>query len=97
MEPTDELVDAIYREKVFRHRRMTPQRRVEIGADLSDVGREIMSRGDSPGESIGVGEAGTAINAPPDALSRRLDNIPLPELVPAEVPSRFRLTPQLKD
>jgi hypothetical protein len=42
VEPTPELVEAIYREKVLRARRMTPQRRLEVGAELSDMGRQMM-------------------------------------------------------
>ena len=66
MEPTRELVDAIYHEKVLRARRMTPQRRIEVGAQLSDMGRQMMReairrqnpaairRGDSPGNAAPI-------------------------------------------
>jgi hypothetical protein len=42
VEPTPELVDAIYREKILRSRRMTIQKRLEVAAELSDIGRQMM-------------------------------------------------------
>ena len=78
MEPTDELVDAIYREKVMRSRRMSIGKRVEAGAELSDLGREMMRqaiRNDNPAasEQEVLLELRRRI-----ALSRKLDDIPLP-------------------
>jgi hypothetical protein len=79
MEPTSELIDVLYRDKVLRARQMTLQKRVEVGAELSDIGRQMMR------ESI-LRENPTA----PEAqilqlmrqrleLKRKLDDIPLPE------------------
>ena len=78
MEPTPELVDAIYRDKVRRSREMTIQRRIEVGAELSDLGRQMMREAihrDIPGasEQEVLRELRRRI-----ALSRKLDNIPLP-------------------
>jgi hypothetical protein len=78
MEPTNELVDAIYREKVVRSRRMSVGKRIEVGAELSDLGREMMRqaiRNDNPmaSEEEILVEVRRRV-----ALSRNLDNIPLP-------------------
>jgi Rv0078B-related antitoxin len=78
MEPTDELVDAIYRDKVLRSRKLTIGRRVEIGAELSDLGRQMMReavRRDFPAASQEEIEAELRRRI---ALSRKLDDIPLP-------------------
>jgi hypothetical protein len=42
MEPSEQLVDEIYREKVLRARMLTPDRRAQIGAELSDLSRQMM-------------------------------------------------------
>ena len=80
MEPTADLVDAIYREKVLCARRMSPQRRVEVGAELSDLGRQMMReaiRREYPSASQ---EQIRQFMRERIELSRKLDNIPLPEL-----------------
>ena len=78
MEPTPELIDAIYRDKIRRSREMTIQRRIDVGAELSDLGRQMMReaiRRDIPtaSEEEILQELRRRI-----ALSRKLDNIPLP-------------------
>jgi tRNA U55 pseudouridine synthase TruB len=78
MEPTAELVDAIYRDKVMRSRKMTIGRRVEVGAELSDLGRQMMReaiRRDMPGSSQQEIQMELRRRI---ALSRKLDDIPLP-------------------
>ena len=79
MEPTDELIDAIYREKVLRARRMTPQRRMEVGAELSDLGRQMMREAilrQNPGAT--EEEIHLEMRSRFD-LARKLEDIPLPE------------------
>jgi hypothetical protein len=78
VKPTKELADAIYREKVMRSRGMTVERRIEVGAELSDVGREMM------GEAIRREFLEASVEDVRRemrrriALSRKLDNLPLP-------------------
>lgn len=42
MDPTPELIDAIYREKVERARRVPPERRMRIGPELYDRWRMLV-------------------------------------------------------
>jgi hypothetical protein len=82
VEPTPELVDDIYREKVLRSRRMSPARRLEASLELSDMGLQMMRdsvRHQYPGAS--ESEITARVNDRIE-LSRKLDNIPLPEINP---------------
>ena len=79
MEPTDELVDAIYREKVLRARRMTPQRRVEVGAELSDMGRQMMREAILRQNPTATEEEIRLEMRYRFKLARRLEDVPLPE------------------
>ena len=76
VEPSIELVDAIYREKVFRSRKMTIERRLEVTAELCDLGREMMResiRREIPSASeVQVHE----LMRQRLELARRLDDIP---------------------
>jgi hypothetical protein len=79
MEPTSELIDALYREKILRARQMTLQKRVEVGAELSDIGRQMM-------RELILRENPSASQAQilqlmrqRLELKRKLDDIPLPE------------------
>lgn len=45
MEPTKELIDSIYREKVLRARSMKPVDKLFAGADLFDFACEITKSG----------------------------------------------------
>ncbi|MGD0462387.1 MAG: hypothetical protein ABSB74_07850 [Tepidisphaeraceae bacterium] len=79
MEPTSELIDALYREKVLRARRMTLQKRVEVGAALSDIGRQMMRdaiRRENPSASE---EEVRQLMRRRLELKRKLDDTPLPE------------------
>ena len=79
MEPTPELVNAIYREKVLRARRMAPQRRMEVGAELSDAGRQMMReaiRRQNPAASEDEIHLQIQYRL---KLARKLEDIPLPE------------------
>jgi len=54
MEPTPELIDAIYIQKVLRARRMVPEQKLLAGARLFDYAREIAMSGirhQNPGAS----------------------------------------------
>jgi Rv0078B-related antitoxin len=79
MEPTPELVDSIHREKIERSKKLTIQRRIEIGADLSDLGREMMREAirrdfpDASNDEISL-EFRRRVQ-----LSRKLDNLPFPD------------------
>jgi len=82
VEPTPELIDAIYREKVLRSRRMTPSERLEASLELSDIGIQMMRdsvRHQHPGAS--ESEITARVN---DRIerSRKLDDISLPEIDP---------------
>jgi hypothetical protein len=79
VEPTDELVDAIYREKVLRARRMTPQRRVEVGAELSDMGRQMMREAILRQNPTATEEEIRLEMRYRFKLARRLEDVPLPE------------------
>jgi hypothetical protein len=79
VEPTPELVNAIYREKVLRARRMAPQRRMEVGAELSDAGRQMMReaiRRQNPAASEDEIHLQIQYRL---KLARKLEDIPLPE------------------
>ena len=79
MEPTPELVNAIYREKVLRARRMAPQRRMEVGAELSDAGRQMMReaiRRQNPAASEDEIHLQIQYRL---KLARKLEDTPLPE------------------
>jgi hypothetical protein len=82
LEPTPDLIaDAIYREKALRARRLSLQKRVETGAELSDLGREMMReaiRRENP--SASQQQIHELVRRRID-LGRRLDNIPLPEMI----------------
>jgi hypothetical protein len=45
MQPTRELVDALYREKILQARLMTPEQKLLAGPDLFDLTCRIMSDG----------------------------------------------------
>lgn len=79
MEPTAELVDAIYREKVLRARKMTPQKRLEIGAELSDLGRQMMREAIHRENPAATEEEIRQLMRRRIELARKLDNTPLPE------------------
>ena len=79
VEPTRKLIDAIYGEKVLRSRRMTPQRRIEVGAELSDMGRQMMReaiRRQNPSASDDEIHQEMRHRL---KLARKLEQIPLPE------------------
>jgi hypothetical protein len=78
VEPTPELVEALYREKVLRARRMTPQRRVEVGAELSDVGRQMMREAIRRENPLATAEQVRQLMRRRIELARRLDDTPLP-------------------
>ena len=78
MEPTKELVDAIYREKVMRSRRMSIGKRIEAGAELSDLGREMMRQAIRNGNPTASEEEVVRELRRRIGLSRKLDDIPLP-------------------
>jgi hypothetical protein len=79
VEPTTELVDAIYREKVLRSRRMTPQRRMEVGAELSDAGRQMMREAILRQNPIATEEEIRLEMRHRFELTRKLEDIPLPQ------------------
>ncbi len=45
MEPTQELIDAVYRDKVDAARRMSPEEKLFAGAELFDYACEITKAG----------------------------------------------------
>ena len=79
MEPTAELIDAIYREKVLRSRRMTPSKRIAIGAELSDIGRQMMREAIRRENPAASSEQVHQMMRRRIELSRKLDNLPLPK------------------
>jgi hypothetical protein len=79
VEPTPELVDAIYREKVLRARRMTVQRRMEVGAELSDVGRQMMREAILRQNLMATEEEIRVEMRKRFELARKLRDIPLPQ------------------
>ncbi len=79
MEPTRELVDAIYHEKVLCARRMTPQRRIEVGAQLSDMGRQMMREAIRRQNPTASEEEIRREMRRRFKLARKLEDIPLPE------------------
>lgn len=80
MKPTQLMIDEIYREKVERARRMSLARRVEVGAELSDLGRQMMRETILAAEPAATEEQIRRIMRERIALSRRLDDLPLPQL-----------------
>jgi len=79
VEPTSELIDALYREKILRARRMTLQRRVEVGAELSDVGRQMMHEAIRRENPAASDEEVRQLIGQRLELKRKLDDTPLPE------------------
>jgi hypothetical protein len=79
VEPSEELVDAIYREKVLRSRRMTVQRRMEVGAELSDMGRQMMREAILRQNPAATGDEIRREMRYRFKLSRKLEDIPLPQ------------------
>ena len=67
MEPTRELIDELYRERVLRARRTPPERKLLAGGELFDAACERMAAG-LRAENPGADEA--TIRA---LLRRRLD------------------------
>jgi hypothetical protein len=45
MQPTKELIDALYWERVEKARRMSPQQRVVAGLEMFDLASSIMADG----------------------------------------------------
>jgi hypothetical protein len=45
MEPTQELIDQLYRERVEKARRMSPADKIVVGLDLFEMTRSIMADG----------------------------------------------------
>jgi len=79
MEPDQRLIDEIYREKVMRARSMSPARRAEIGAELSDVSGRMM-REAIRRQFPQVSEAQIhELMRERIELARRLDDVALPE------------------
>jgi hypothetical protein len=79
VEPTPDLIDAIYREKVLRSRRMTPARRIEVGAELSDMGRQMMREAILRQNPVATKEEIHLEMQYRLKLARKLEDIPLPE------------------
>jgi hypothetical protein len=67
MEPTQELLDAIYRERVLRARQVSPAQKLLAGAELFDQACDRMRTG-LRDENPGVGEETIE-----ELLGRRLD------------------------
>lgn len=88
MEPTKQIIDDLYREKVERARRMSIARRVEIGAELSDLGRQMMREAIRAQEPAASEEHIRRIMRERIALSRRLDDLPLPSLDESDPPEK---------
>lgn len=88
MEPTKQLIDDLYREKVERARRMSVSRRVEVGAELSDLGRQMMRETIRAQEPAASEERILRIMRERIALSRRLDDLPLPRLDESDPPEK---------
>ena len=79
VEPTPELVEALYREKVLRARRMTPQRRIEVGAELSDLGRQMMREAILRQNPAATEQEIRLEMRYRFNLARKLEDIPLPQ------------------
>lgn len=86
MKPTKQLIDDLYREKVERARRMSVARRVEVGAELSDMGRQMIRETIHAQTPTASEEQIRRIMRERIALSRRLDDIPLPRLDDSDPP-----------
>jgi hypothetical protein len=82
VEPTPELVDAIYREKILRSRRMTIQKRLEVAAELSDIGRQMMREAIRRENPAASDDEVRQLMRGRLELKRKLDDIPLPESGP---------------
>jgi hypothetical protein len=75
MEPTQELIDALYRDKVRSARRMTPEQKLAAGAELFDSVCQIMRAG-ILGQFPGIDEEGVQAQ-----MARRLQFLHRQELV----------------
>jgi hypothetical protein len=74
MEPTQELIDALYREEVLRARRMKPGDKLFAGADLFDYACEITKSGIRHQHPDADEQQVLALLRDRLALARRLEN-----------------------
>jgi hypothetical protein len=74
MEPTQELVDALYREKVLQERKMSPGEKLFAGAELFDLASQVTLAG-IRAQFPGIDEQGALrILRERLALARRLED-----------------------